>query len=227
MARSRPQSAIRNPLTRIFGVDSNVAVLRELVRHGGYLSSATVQNRSGLSKSSVRLGLISLEQSGIVITEGTQFTKLHRFNPGHFLAPQMVALFDVEANRFSEVVNALRNSAGDRRSLVRSLWIYGSVARKEDDPESDLDVGLIADRDHLSEVVEVVRENLREQSDRLGFVPNVVGLDLEDVVRLARNSDPWWTTTIVDAVVLIGDRPENVPGSHRAGGENIVREDRD
>ncbi|RCW82397.1 hypothetical protein [Phyllobacterium bourgognense] len=99
--------------------------------------------------------------------------------------------------------------------------------RKEDDPESDLDVGLIADRDHLSEVVEVVRENLREQSDRLGFVPNVVGLDLEDVVRLARDSDPWWTTTIVDAVVLIGDRPENVPGSHRVGGENIVRKGRE
>ncbi len=79
MARSRAQSAIRNPLTRIFGVDSNVAVLRELVRHGGYLSSSTVQSRSGLSKSSVRLGLISLEQTGIVITEGTPFTKLHRF----------------------------------------------------------------------------------------------------------------------------------------------------
>jgi hypothetical protein len=31
----------------------------------------------------------------------------------------------------------------------------------------------------------------------------------------------------VDAVVLIGDRPENVAGSHGAGGENIVREDRD
>ncbi len=111
--------------------------------------------------------------------------------------------------------------------MVRSLWIYGSVARKEDGSESDLDVGLIVDRDHLSEIVEAVRENLREQSQRLSFVPNVVGLDLEDVVRLAADSDPWWTTTIVDAVVLIGDRPENVPGSHGAGGENIVRKDRD
>lgn len=64
-------------------------VLRELVRHGGLLSSSNIQNRSGLSKSSVRLGLISLERSGIVTTEGSQFTKLHRFNQAHSLSPQI------------------------------------------------------------------------------------------------------------------------------------------
>lgn len=215
MARSRLQSAIRNPLTYIFGVDSSVAVLRELVRHGGALSSSDIQNRSGLSKSSVRLGLISLEQSGVVVSEGSLATKLHRFNAAHFLAPQIAALFDAERNRFSEILESVRNSAGNRRSLLRSLWIYGSVARKEDGPESDLDIGLIADKDNLSEAVETVRTNLREPAARLGFLPNVVGLDLEDADRLARDADPWWTTTILDAVVLVGDRPEDVPARGR------------
>ncbi|PSJ60465.1 hypothetical protein C7I85_14805 [Mesorhizobium soli] len=209
---------MRNPLTDIFGVDSNVAVLRELVRHGAALSNSDIQNRSGLSKSSVRLGIISLEQSGIVVSEGSRATKLHRFNETHFLAPQIAALYDAEKNRFTEIIDTVRNSAGDRRSLLKSLWIYGSVARKEDGLESDLDIGLIADKENLLGVVETVRENLREPATRLGFLPNVVGLDLEDVAQLAQQADPWWSTTIQDAVVLVGDRPENVPNH---GGSNV------
>lgn len=215
MARSRPQSAIRNPLTHIFGVDSNVAVLRELVRHGGALSSSDIQNRSGLSKSSVRLGLISLERLGVVTSEGSLATKLHCFNTAHFLAPQIAVLYEAEKNRFTEILETVRNSAGNRRSLLRSLWIYGSVARKEDGPESDLDIGLITDRRHLSGIVEAVRENLREPAARLGFLPNVVGLDLKDAARLAWEVDPWWTAAISDALVLVGDRPEDVPARGR------------
>lgn len=208
MARSTPQSAIRNPLSYIFGVDANVGVLRELVRHGGLLSSSDIRYRSGLSKSSVRLGLISLERSGVIINEGSQFTKLHRFNRAHSLGPQIEVLFDAETNRFSEIIDTVRNSAGDRRSLVKSLWIYGSVARQEDGPESDLDIGLIAASQDLAELVDAVREHLHEPSTRLGFAPSVVGLDLADVARLSREADPWWTSMIVDAIVLVGDRPE-------------------
>ena len=133
---------------------------------------------------------------------------------------QIAALYDAEKNRFGEIVETIRNSAGNRCSLLRSLWIYGSVARKEDGPQSDLDIGLISDKDNLSEVVETVRENLREPAARLGFLPNVVGLDLEDAARLARDADPWWTATIVDAVVLAGERPADIlahRGSHAHG----------
>ncbi|WP_206078726.1 hypothetical protein [Allomesorhizobium camelthorni] len=216
MARSRSQSAIRNPLTHILGVDSNVAVLRELVRHGGALSASDIQGRSGLSRSGVRLGLISLEKSGIVVSEGSLATRLHRFNTAHFLSPQIAALYVAEKDRFTDIVESIRNSAGTQRSLLRSLWIYGSVARKEDGPESDLDIGLIADKEYLSGLVEAVRENLREPAARLGFLPNVVGLDLEDVSRLARDADPWWLTATLDVVVLAGDRPEEVPVRDRS-----------
>ncbi|NGO51109.1 hypothetical protein G6N73_07925 [Mesorhizobium camelthorni] len=207
---------MRNPLTHILGVDSNVAVLRELVRHGGALSASDIQGRSGLSRSGVRLGLISLEKSGIVVSEGSLATRLHRFNTAHFLSPQIAALYVAEKDRFTDIVESIRNSAGTQRSLLRSLWIYGSVARKEDGPESDLDIGLIADKEYLSGLVEAVRENLREPAARLGFLPNVVGLDLEDVSRLARDADPWWLTATLDVVVLAGDRPEEVPVRDRS-----------
>lgn len=62
----------------------------------------------------------------------------------------------------------------------------------------------------VSQVIEAVRENLREPAERFGFVPNLVGLDLGDVARLVKISDPWWTSLANDAVVVMGERPETV-----------------
>src|SRR5262249_39239569 len=155
-----------NPLTHIFGVDSNVAVLRELVRHGGTLSNSDIRSRSGLSKSSVRLGLISLQESEVVVSEGPPATRLYRFDAAHFLAPQIAAVYEAEKNRFAEILDAVRNSAGNRSSVVRSLWIYGSVARKEDTPGSDLDIGLITGKENLPEIAEAIRRNLRGPAAR-------------------------------------------------------------
>jgi predicted nucleotidyltransferase len=205
------------PLTLIFGVDSNVGILRELVRHGGSLSSSDIQARSGLSKTVVRLGLLSLSQAGVVITEGSANTKLHRFNAEHYFARQIEALYDAEKNRFTEIIESIRCSVEDRLSDIMSLWVYGSVARKADGPGSDLDIGLIASEKCLTAVTETVRENLREPATKLGFSPNVVGLSLKDVSRLEHDADPWWVTMTRDAIVLLGDRPDDVLNRKRTG----------
>ena len=210
MARSQSQSAIRNPITYIFGVDSNVAVLRELVRHGGALSSADIRRRSGVSKSSVRIGLIVLEQLGLVRSEGSHVTRLHRFNQGSDLAEQISELFHAEANRFTSIVEIIRGCAEHNSNQIRSVWIYGSVARKEDRPGSDLDIAMLVEIGEVSQVIEAVRENLREPAERFGFVPNLVGLDLGDVARLVKISDPWWTSLANDAVVVMGELPDTV-----------------
>ncbi|WP_426213741.1 hypothetical protein [Mesorhizobium abyssinicae] len=56
-----------------------------------------------------------------------------------------------------------------------------------------------------------IRDNLAVHSERMGFTPSVVGLDLEDISRLARDDDPWWSSVVKDAIVLGGRRPEELP----------------
>ncbi|RVP99654.1 nucleotidyltransferase domain-containing protein [Sinorhizobium meliloti] len=90
------------------------------------------------------------------------------------------------------------------------MWLYGSVARREDHVGSDVDIGLIARPDDLAKVVGAVREHLRETSERLFFLPNVVGLDFNDVGRMARDDDPWWKSCVADAFVLLGKHPEDI-----------------
>jgi predicted nucleotidyltransferase len=220
MARSLPQSYIRNPVTHIFGVDSNIRVLRELVRHGGGLSSSTISRQSGLSRSSVWLALQALQSLNVITSEGSDNTKVFKFNKDHFLAGPIGLLFQTERDRFSSLLEAIKASSQANRQWILSLWMYGSVARREDVPGSDVDVAVIVDDDHLAEVVSAIRENLRQPGERLDFLPNVVGLDIGDVKRLVGDDDPWWHNSSHDAVVLIGEHPEDVGHSIRKALQN-------
>ncbi|RWM40230.1 MAG: hypothetical protein EOR75_10200 [Mesorhizobium sp.] len=207
MARSERESAIRRPLTAMLGVDSNLRVLRTLVEHGGLLAASEIVRRSRLSRESVRLGLLALESLGIVAASGSGHSRLYRFDDNHYLAPALAALFKAESNRFTAILDAVRQSAAQRP--VFSLFVYGSAARGDDGPDSDLDIGLVARADDLAETVEGLREALRGPAERLVFLPNVVGLDFDDVRRLARDKDPWWENVKQDAIVLSGSRPED------------------
>lgn len=195
----------------MFGVDSNVRVLRVLARHGGLLASSDIGRRAELSKSSTRLGLLSLENTGIVSAEGSGYNRLYRLNTQHYLSADIERLFAAEDRRFAAIIETVATSPGDRKALVKSLWIYGSVARGQDRRGSDLDIGVVAEAGDLAGVVDTVRHSLDIHSKHLGFAPSVVGLDMQDVGRLARDGDPWWSNVIEEAIVLVGRRPEELP----------------
>ncbi len=210
MARLQLRSALRNPLNAIFGVDANVAVLRELVRHGGALTSGEIVERSGASKSSVRLGLIALETFGLVTSEGTRITRLHRFNRENCFAPAIEALFQAEAQRFSLILETIREAPAEHAPEVLSLCLYGSAAAGRYRLDSDLDILVVSSRTDIEGVLQAMRENLREPAERLGFVPNVVGLSSADLERLKRERDPWWQGLQDTVIVLSGRHPNDL-----------------
>ncbi|MER8748069.1 nucleotidyltransferase domain-containing protein [Mesorhizobium sp. M1050] len=192
-----------------------VRVLRELVRHGGFLSAPSLASRSGLAGSSARAALEKLEASGIVAKVGSGRVHLYRARIEHPLASSLEGLFEAEEVRFASLCEAIRSAASDWSPGVTAVWIYGSVARGEDRPDSDLDIVVVAESGILEGMLAAMRDALVEPGELFGFSPSVVGLAREDIVRLSRLRDPWWQSVAADAIVLVGARPDEfAPEAH-------------
>ena len=205
ISRSRPQSALRYPLTDMLGAEANVRVLRELVRHGGEIATPSLILRTGLAQSSVREALVGLQSMQIVEALGSGRSQLFRLRSKHPLAPAVANLFDAEETRFEAVLASVRSAAA--KSVI-AAWLYGSVARGEDRPDSDLDVAVVADYGRLHSVEERMREALSSAGESLAFRSSVVVIDTRDVQRLTKERDPWWQTAIRDSIPIVGERPE-------------------
>lgn len=203
--RAAPQSFLRQPLSSVLAHPANVRVLRELAQHGGELSATMLVDRTKLSRPSVLAALEMLSQHGYVDALGSPHLRLYRLDTKHPLVPILSQLFAAEEARFDAVLDAIRAAANDVG--VAAAWLYGSVAKGEDRPGSDVDI-VVVDGSGDSEVMTAkVREALREKEDALRFSASVVGVDHADVMRLARENDPWWANVVRDAVPLLGPDP--------------------
>lgn len=193
----------------MLGAEANVRILRELARHGGELAAPSLVMRTGLAQSSVREALVGLRVMGIVEALGSGRSQLFRLRPAHPLTPAVSKLFDAEESRFDSTLASIRAAAAESGSVV-AAWLYGSVARGEDDLGSDLDIAVVANDGEASVVENRVREALVRAAEALAFRPSVVVIDKGDAVRLAGERDPWWEDVIRDSIPIIGERPETL-----------------
>lgn len=202
------QSALRFPLTRILGSVANVKTLRELVRHGGELSAPSVCIRTGLSTRAVQLSLRALKEMNVIRSLGSGRTRLYRRRRSHPLSQILVDLFRQEENRFDSIVGKVREAAEACHPQLMAAWIYGSVSRGKDRPDSDLDIALVVSPETATRVEYLVREALLPAEEEFVFHASVVTLDTKDVIQLSSQSDPLWTGLRNDAMTILGDSPE-------------------
>src|SRR5579859_3479281 len=179
--RISPQSFLRQPLSAVFANPANVRILRALVRHGGELSAPLLAELSRMTKPSVLGALECLGALGYVESVGSGRQRLHRIDDRQPLLPALAALFAAEDRRFESVIESVRAAAVAAGATAG--WLYGSVARGEDRPDSDLDVAIFASCDAGSAKMKM-REALREAEDRLRFTASVLGLGTPDILRL-------------------------------------------
>src|SRR5689334_20727353 len=71
---------------------------------------------------------------------GTGRTRLYSVRTEHRLAAPLDALFAAEEDRFTAIRETIRSVASGCGLGVLAAWIYGSVARNADRPDSDMDI---------------------------------------------------------------------------------------
>lgn len=178
----------------------------------GLTSSATqIATAAGLTPQGTRLVLGALAALGVVTAKGSARTQLFELAAVHPFRQPILQLFETERAVWEDLVARLRERL-KKRAGVQAAWLYGSVARGEDTPTSDIDVALLVS---APDVGDKVREDLMPIEDELGVRVSVTALTLQDLAAL-QEADKWWSDVVSDSRVLKGMRPEGAMKSARA-----------
>jgi predicted nucleotidyltransferase len=115
-----------------------------------------------------------------------------------FLKP----LFEKEAGLLNDLVDVL--TRGFRKSLL-SIYLFGSVARGEDTPQSDIDILLIlragTDRKNIGEILE---RNEREVYRRYRVGINTLTYTFKEFEKMKKDRHPLIEEILAEGVLIVG-----------------------
>lgn len=202
-ASSKAQSHVRYPLTTVLGSAGNVRVLRALAIDRSPQSAPRLARLAGMSPQGVRLVLDTLVRQQLVKVHGSDRTQLYVLDVSHPFAGALIALFHAEQQRWELLLAAVRDLLA-KRGTVRSAWLYGSVARGEDTPDSDLDIALLVSS---QDAADQIRRELMPLEDQQQVRISVTALTPKELAALPEG-DRWWSDVVRDARVIKGSAPD-------------------
>lgn len=198
---------LRAPLAAALGSPARVAVLRVLARTGTQLTQRAVARLAGVQVRSAQLALADLTLLGLVSrTEGGRDV-LVQLNRSHRLAEPLARLFEAEGGQFLEVREVLARLVREcpERKRILGVAVFGSAARGDDAPGSDLDVLLLVaaerDRDAALDALLAGAERLRTT---FGVRLAPMCWTLAEARRGARSRREPWLGILRDAVTVSG-----------------------
>jgi predicted nucleotidyltransferase len=185
------------PLDGILGQRSKVRLLRALLPLNRPVSGREAARLAGLSHR-VITAVDELAALGIVIRREAAGQHLYSFNGDHVLAGAIQQVFAAEERRSSLILARIRSAAAETGALYAG--VFGSAARKEDRPGSDLDVFMVMEHDDARERSggALVRA-LEALQAEYGVRASPVVLVLAEARRQAREDAPLLRDVLRDA----------------------------
>jgi predicted nucleotidyltransferase len=202
----RPSSFFFHPLDTILGTVGVVRVLRVLSLHRGSMPAAALARRAGLGRPGTGRVLDRLVESGIVEATGAGRSSHYRLAEGHSLGQVVRELFSREAAGADRFLAQVRAAARRMRPPPRAVWLVGSVARGQDQLQSDLDLAVVHTKRSLDEIRKFNRAALKAAGD-LGLGVSLVVFTPEDLAEHARSRSAWWRNLVADAIPILGPAP--------------------
>jgi predicted nucleotidyltransferase len=208
--RPAPASATLQPLDLLLGTPALVRVARVLTSHGGALAIPDLARRARLALPSTREAVRRLADVAFVEIIGAGRSSICAIRPEHPMAAAVAALFAAERAQADALLDGLREAAASLHPAPVAFWLYGSVARGEDGPTSDIDLAVVTAGDDATALSEALREALASSVPLHADRMSVIGFTVTDAARLARDGAPIWGELAREAVVLAGESPADV-----------------
>jgi predicted nucleotidyltransferase len=175
-------------------------VLRVLAGADTEFTAPQVQRLAATSSPyGVRKALARLAESGLVIPDRYGTTYTWRANRRHLLWPAI----EIAAGARGQLLDRIRDEVQQERGV--SAYLYGSMARHETSPESDVDVLLVfpddRDTEQIIDFAHELSDNIAAWTGNRGQIYSVTRSGLADMVR---RGDSIVTSLRADAIPLVG-----------------------
>lgn len=181
-------SLLDRPLDWILAAPSHLAVLRALMDTQEGMSGRALARQAGINHQTCAQTVRRLEALGVVQRQGSGKTQLIRMNFEHVLIERGVLPL---LRKEREIGETMRDSIADRfKDRVISATVFGSAARGETEPGSDIDLLLIAQPGEDDEVSELAGEFAARFIRRFGIRLSYLVLPVDEARKRGRRRDP-------------------------------------
>jgi len=153
---------IHKPLNEIFSAYSNIVVIRELRYTKNGFSGREIAKRAGLSAPAAINSLSHLESLKIVNRQIGGRDHIFTLNfSNYFVKVILLPILDAESKFYDSIVKEIKKTLSKN---TISVFLFGSVARKEESNQSDFDICIVysdsKDKKIVEDKVNVCRDGL-------------------------------------------------------------------
>lgn len=197
----------REPLSHLLGTRAKVSCLRVLAGTEGMITQREVARRAGLQHRTAQLALEELVTLGVVrrIEGGRDF--LVGFSEAHALSGPLRQLFRSESAYFLALRQRLVAVAATapRKAAIKSLILFGSVARGDDRLGSDVDL-LVVTRNEtaIDSALAHVNAAAAELRELFGCAVRAIAYPETELRRRWRRREAPLPDIVRDHIVLAG-----------------------
>jgi predicted nucleotidyltransferase len=197
------------PLDDIFSAPSNVKVLRVLFRNKFELTGRQIAELAGLNAMTCQNTLHRLRDVKLVYMRPVGSAHLYRLSRDSILVKNLLEpAFEAERSLLNDLVAPLIENLG---SSLRSLIVFGSVARGEEDFISDLDIAVIVNnRSNMKRVQEIVDRETDSLSGATGSVTTVLVYTVNEFQTRYRRGQSLFRTIANEGIVVFGTSLESL-----------------
>lgn len=197
------------PLDEILGNKVQVKLLRVLVRTKSSFTGRELARLIGYSQNQTRLALEELERNGLVVRQSAGKSYLYSADNENILITDLLeAGFRLEDALLDRLAAVYLEEVG--RDLV-SVVLFGSMAKGEEKPESDIDlVVVVRDNADLKVVEDRVAEASMKVTRRFGNQATAIVAKKSDYERKTKQKKGFWREVAETGVKLSPNAGSNL-----------------
>lgn len=181
-----------------------MVILRALQDNREGMSGREVARQAGINHQACALALRRLEGLGVIQRLGNGRTQLVRLNFEHHLIKELILpLLRKERDLLSYIRREITEQFRDKALVIT---VFGSVARGQDVPGSDMDLLILAKGSDKHRMVSRAARYSTEFQQRYGLRLSPIVMTLDEAAKKVRTSDALLKNILAEGIDLLPQR---------------------